>query len=250
MLYGSNGMVTWAMEGVSTSFWRNVTDQNDGGFPRSTVGAPWQVRCVRNLGINLNTVAANNNANAAYRLRPGSTRVVEMIYYDRQSIRQEKLLSMVPHDVANQIYNRCYKAFEYSENEYRVDNANLTGGSTYFDSDNDSNNSDYTWVNWINNANPCAFLGSGWRIPNQKELAILNSLGIRPGSSNRFYLSGTMSHYDMSGQSANSLSDVVDSSRSFKIMCTQGNGNNTQRLFKTNIATVSYRRVRCVRDVD
>ena len=249
MLYGSEGKVLWAMEGVSTSTWRKTGDGDNFGtggvFPRYTTGTPWEVRCVRNLGTNLTTISSTRKADPAYRTRPNATRTIEMIYYDPKSVRQEKITQMVPHDVANQDYNRCYKAFQYAQTAYNI--SACTGYNAAYLTDNGLQA-------WLKASNPCARLNdttpgsTGWRVPNQKEIAIMNTLGIKPSSGN-FYISATFSHYDTGGKSLSALSDLDDTSRTFKVMMVRDNGEGTQRTFRTEDPNAT-RQIRCVRDVD
>lgn len=232
MLYGSDGRDVWAMEGVSISSWREYHD-----------GAAWNVRCVRNLGSNLNIIDDTHDdtqkVKPAYRLRPADGDVIEMIYYDPKSVRQEKLTQMLPHDIANQDYNRVYKAFQYSvEFDYYFMNG-------YFDySDN--------WATWLRTVNPCenvqdwsgnSLSGSGWRIPNQKEISIMNTLGIRSGSG--IIPSATFSHYNRSGNALGSQSEL--NSDNFYIMCVNSDGKSTQMDYNSIKGSLKFR---CVRDVD
>ena len=244
MLYGSNGKILWAMEGISTSAWTTQNGNNDDGWPRSTLGAPWEVRCVRNLGTDLRTVSSTPKADPAYRIRPNATRTIEMIYYDPKSVRQEKITQMVPHDIANQDYNRCYKAFQYAETDYNI--SACTGYNAAYLTDNGLQA-------WLKASNPCdrlnnATTGStGWRVPNQKEIVIMSTQNIRPSSG--FYISATFSHYDTGGKGLNAISDLDDTSRTFKVMMVRSDGDGTQRTFRTDDQTLT-RRIRCVRDVD
>ena len=252
ILYGSDGKVLWAMEGVSTSTWDNgSTNQNFGPdgdeaprvFPRYTTGTPWQVRCVRNLGTNLSTVSNTRKADPAYRVRSGAIRTIEMINYESRSVRQEKITEMVPHDIANQDYNRCYKAFQYASTAYNI--SDCTGYRATYSTDNGLQA-------WLKASNPCDRLNTygetGWRVPNQKEIAIMNTLGISPADRN-FYISATFSHYDTNGKGLTALSDLDDNTRTFKVMMTRSNGEGTQRSFQSDDSYVT-RQIRCVRDVD
>lgn len=228
MLYGSDGRDIWAMEGVSTSSWHEYHD-----------GAAWNVRCVRNLGTNLNVINTVSEVQAAYRTRPTNKDVIEMLYYDANSVRQEKLVQMLPHDIANQDYNRVYKAFQYS-NEISLYYMN---GYQYLTN----------WATWLRTVNPCENIqdfngnpllsGSGWRIPNQKEITIMNTLGIKPG--NGFTPSATFSHYDFNGKSLTSQTDL--SSDKYYVMFVNADGKSTQMNYNQVQYSLNFR---CVRDVD
>lgn len=228
MLYGSDGRDVWAMEGISISSWHEYHD-----------GAAWNVRCVRNLGSNLNTIDDTEKVKPAYRLRTVGGDIIEMIYYDTKSVRQEKLTQMLPHDIANQDYNRVYKAFQYSvEFAYRF----MNGIYDYGDN----------WATWLRTVNPCenvrdwsgnSLSGSGWRIPNQKEISIMNTLDIR--SSNGIIPSATFSHYNRSGNALGSQSEL--DSDNFYIMCVNSDGKSTQMNYSSIRNSLYFR---CVRDVD
>lgn len=228
MLYGSDGRDVWAMEGISISSWHEYHD-----------GAAWNVRCVRNLGSNLNTIDDSEKVKPAYRRRTPGGDIIEMIYYDAKSVRQERLTQMLPHDIANQDYNRVYKAFQYSE-EFAY----------YFM--NGYNNYSDNWATWLRTVNPCenvrdwsgnSLSGSGWRIPNQKEISIMNTLDIR--SSNGIMPSATFSHYNRSGNALGSQSEL--DSDNFYIMCVNSDGKSTQMDYSSIRNNLYFR---CVRDVD
>lgn len=229
MLYGSDGRDVWAMEGTSISSWREYHD-----------GAAWNVRCVRNLGSNLNTIDDTEKVKPAYRRRTASSDIIEMIYYDAKSVRQEKLTQMLPHDIANQDYNRVYKAFQYSN---LIDMNYMNGSTQYY----------YDWATWLRNVNPCENIkdkngnnilqGSGWRIPNQKEITIMNTLNVRP--TKNFTISATFAHYNKNGIALTSQGDL--NSVDYKIMCTNKDGKSTQTGFDEIVKSVQFR---CVRDVD
>ena len=229
MLYGSDGRDVWAMEGISISSWREYHD-----------GAAWNVRCVRNLGSNLNTIDDTEKVKPAYRRRTAGGDIIEMIYYDSKSVRQEKLTQMLPHDIANQDYNRVYKAFQFSE---EIESYYMSGFYDYGDN----------WATWLRTVNPCENVqdwngnnilsGSGWRIPNQKEISIMNTLDIRP--SYGFIPSATFSHYNRSGNALGSQSEL--DSDNFYIMCVNSDGKSTQMNYSSIRNSLYFR---CVRDVD
>lgn len=228
LIYGSNNgngsNVLWCMEGTSTSGWKTYSE-----------GA-WNVRCVRNLGTDMSGLSSDGKVSPAYQRRSGSTDIIEMVHYDPASIRQEKITTIPPHDIANQDYNRCYKAFQYSEVQTFT---GLNGYNTYSGD----------WATWLKEGNPCANLnnttnGYGWRIPNQKEIAIMYSLGIYPYSYG-FLPSATFSHYDNNGDALNDISDLNTSD--YKIMCITSQPTATQQSYGT---ITGNPHVRCVRDVD
>lgn len=224
IIYASDGKSIWGMEGISTSFWDNPYYH----------GYPWNVRCVRLLGIDISQVLANRTLQPAY-THDAANKIVRMSYYDSKSIRMSKITMLPPHEIADQNYNRCYKAFEYSAELSRTV---LNGYDTYNSGD---------WATWMRAVNPCSNIkslsGSGWRLPNQKEIGIMLRLGIKPSA--QYLISGTFSHYDNNGKAVTSINDI--NSSDYKVMCTTIYGNGTQRLYGD---IRGYFVVRCVRDVD
>lgn len=237
LIYGSNNKnnIVWAMEGLSTS------------TNRTYVMDPWNVRCVRNLGVDMSVVTSDETVKPAYVER--SKNIIELKYYDQQSIRQEKITHMYPHHIANQDYNRCYKAFEYSD-LLTVDL--LNGYKIYGIGD---------WSYWLTAMNPCQATddnslgkyldGDGWRVPNQKEIAIMTSLGIQPtdGTTNRYFgLSATFSFYDQQGYAFGMNPDVtgnLDYTNRF-VMVPRYDFALTQQA----VGALGNANIRCVRDVD
>lgn len=237
LIYGSNNKnnIVWAMEGLSTS------------TNRTYVMDPWNVRCVRNLGVDMSVVTSDETVKPAYVER--SKNIIELKYYDQQSIRQEKITHMYPHHIANQDYNRCYKAFEFSD-LLTVDL--LNGYKTYGIGD---------WSFWLEAMNPCQVTddnslgkyldGDGWRVPNQKEIAIMTSLGIKPttNTNNRYFgISATFSFYDQQGYAFGMNPDVtgnLDYTNRF-VMVPRFDFALTQQA----VGALGNANIRCVRDVD
>ncbi len=226
IVYASNNYALWAMEGLSSSAWT-------GNFPLYTQGGPWEVRCIRNLGSNLSTVTPGEKVSAAYS-HDAAKRVVTMSYYDLNSIRTEKFSQtgtpMVLHNLANQEYNRCYYAFQYAES-----NSTQTNGT---------NMNTTTGI-----YNPCSSLNDSdpekrWRVPNQKELTIMQNLGVLSNISNvEYYISCTVSYYTTTGQGMTLNSNLTNR----KVMAAV---HNTSASNATQIPFTQSGYVRCVRDVD
>lgn len=227
LIYGSNKSTVWCMEGTSTSGW--MVHYN---------GRPWNVRCVRNLGTNMGNVVPELPVMPAFRRRSGdnnTTGIVEMIYYDGKTVRADKMARIIPHHIADQDYNRVYKAFEYSKP--------LTLGSL-----NGYNEYGSNWADWLRTVNPCSGVaglnGSGWRIPNQKEITIMMTFGITPATS--YMPSATYSFYKNNGVGNWSNSNLNDTD--YKVMCITNNRNATQQPYSA--FSGSGTTVRCVRDVE
>ena len=185
LFYTAEGRQIWAMEGTSDSQWCQW-----GG------GTPWEVRCVRNLGGDMSQINTGNVTEPAYRVRPGTTNVIDMIHYDNKSVRPEPYYSsanpMPVHHIYDQRYNRCYKSFEVADPSYDI----------YCNSIEDLNVDSYDWADFLSTHNVCASLvkktgKDGWRVPNQKELTIMSILGL--ASKYTYNYSCSVSYYDKQG---------------------------------------------------
>lgn len=188
LLYAtSDGKQIWAMEGTSISNWREYSSK-----------APWEVRCVRNLGGNQTIINEGNVTQPAFYRRTG-TNIIDLSRYDQMSIRSEAYNSsdnpMPVHNLYDQNFNRCYKAFEFADSQYDISYNDIKDDIT-------TNGGKVEWAAYLNGHNPCKGLvektkKDGWRVPNQKELTILATLGLQPG----FYVSYTctMSYFDKKG---------------------------------------------------
>lgn len=240
LFYTPEGSQVWAMEGTTSSPWRAWNGQ---------WASPWEVRCVRNLGTDLGSIAKREqNAQPAYYRREG-TNIIDLSRYDNASIRSRAFTSSdnpIPvHHIYNQDYNRCYKAFEFlpgSEDVKREDMA---------DQDQLIINNKIQWAQYLSTHNPCKHLVAktgkdGWRVPNQKELTILSSLGIYSDHKQdlNYYYSCSMSYYDQNGVGFSDTNNSFDYDSRYvmKIMTSDGTGtqgNEDDKGFG----------VRCVRDV-
>lgn len=185
LYYTAEGRQIWAMEGTSDSKWCEW-----GG------GAPWEVRCVRNLGGDMSVINTTNVTESAFKLRPGTTNIVEMVHYDSKSVRQEAYYSssspMPVHHIYDQRYNRCYKAFEVADPKYDIYCTAMEG----------LNLNSYDWADYLSRNNVCSSLvektgKDGWRVPNQKELTIMSILGL--SSTYTYNYSCSVSYFDKSG---------------------------------------------------
>lgn len=230
-VYNGSIRVLWALEGMSTSTLNQVYDWGKCGYP-------WQVRCIRNLGTDLTTISGEEKVTAAYEVDT-KTRTVEMKYYDPRSVRQVAYSgngnednNMPIHSITDP-YNMPYKKFEYYREDLTITNSypnyywNLYNLQTYI------------------NSNPCKQLDtpnkSGWRIPNQKEIAILKNYGSILTQGGVAWLSCTYSYYNLTNGIGGEYSNGNN------VFLAMLNERGTQ-LSAGNIAAFGGR-VRCVRDV-
>lgn len=243
LMYSSDDKVAWAMEGLSMSDW------DDSRSDRTRI--PWNVRCIRNLGTDLTTTVNDEKVQVAY-VHDAADKTVRMSYYDNASIRTEKISGkgngdsgMPMHPVTDKL-NKVYYAFEYSDLGGPVRNVypnNIAAGFIRSDS-----------------ANPCNSLsGEGWRLPNQKELAIMRNLGLfvnvpdKNSSSNGrdcYAVSCTYDYFTANGEGTSqgtptyTLTSGVPNHR---LMVTRNDGGT--RLPQSS-GTYYYLYYRCVRDVE
>lgn len=221
--------VLWAVEGTSTSTLAQLN-----GWSGSNKSYPWQVRCIRNLGTDLTSVSKGEKVNMAYSVDKAN-RVITMNYYDVASIRVNKFNGngtdedngQLPVHLINEYkYNSIYRAFEYAAEDIELSTKRTIG-----------NIQDYI------NSNPCKREGeTGWRMPNQKELAIMRNIGILSG--NHVWLSCTASYFNMSsGQGGKDANGSINSNN-YIMLTFHDRGTIGQA---DNLSSFSQA-VRCVRD--
>ena len=195
------------------------------------------MRCIRNLGTDLTKIESNDGVTKAYKF-DGNACTIEMTYYDPRSVRQTAYFSNGPaseegvmpiHNITSP-YNMPYKKFEYAPDDIEIPDASwqLTALNKYIES------------------NPCKIKDtatkSGWRVPNQKEIAILKNEGLHPGNS-VLWLSCTYSYF-------NTVTGVGDGYVNGENMFFGMFDSKGMMLTEPNLHWYGYKgRVRCVRDV-
>lgn len=278
LLYSSDNKVIWAMEGLSMSDY--VVTGND-----NYKNVPWQVRCIRNLGTDLTDIQNIEKITRAYQhtdyasVTDGAEGKFTMTYYDPNSVRDIKFTGkgngevttafnslqigtlyddevkltndgrtfnyMPIHSVTSNL-NMVYKAFEYgSMGSYIPIPSNQL----------------ITYI-WNPDKNPCyQKSGPGWRLPNQKELAIMRNQGLfenMPEKDNsnyfNFIMSCTYTFFDRKNNGTNHVhngftfeydnKDVLQPSH--KLIVSRKDGGTLSQE-----TTTTYRfYYRCVRDVE
>lgn len=261
LFFSSDGRVLWAMEGLSSSNWCQW------GYDSPTY--PWQVRCVRNLGLNLRvnhdgvaTISSTDRTVPAYVFKQRSTNrqeggVVSMSYYALSSKRVNKLTAngtsagqMPCHIISDRKYNSLYYNFEISRGRYEVRYTNSGSQDTlrYDIVYNENPESLDAYRNTIN-SNPCSVLGDGWRVPNMKEVAIMRNLGLLKGllryGASKFLVSATFSAFNSTGQNTGTLPD--GDALTNPVLVARHDGL-TQRKTVRDFDAPWY--IRCVKDVD
>lgn len=183
LFLSSDAQILWAMEGMSTSSYGIYAY------------APWQIRCVRNLGSDLSTVTSGLKVVPPFE-HDATNRVVRMTYYDPMSVRTITYsgngdgVNQMPVHMISEAYNMPYAAFQYAESNLSTTLASWGVANT--------------GITEKVNADICSELnseanGTGWRLPNQKELAIMYYVGLQPPSGDNFFTSCTVSYFNENG---------------------------------------------------
>ena len=218
----SDRKIVWADEGISSSKFNEK---------KQWTIAPWQVRCVRNLGTNLTSVSTGEKVKPAYDATDvdNTTKggVIKPTRYFGGALRNPTTVPLSPHKTSSP-YNRiALYGFEIAP----MGNGNTTGYSyesgrqtiTYDDAGAEPQSvsaiaGTYSAiVKAIETASPCEKLNKssgrkGWRIPNQKEIVIMMRAGVI--SSNGYC------NYTLSGNSL-SMSNVGWGGTPGMMCCTQ-----------------------------
>ena len=176
LFYGSNERILWAMEGLSLSNYSNIFSH---GYTY-----PWQIRCIRSLGINLTDVKKDDQTIPAYTKEEGTngSTIIKPKYYSTANLRPNRYTGngtgsgkMPVHRIQDTQYNSVYiNGFEV-ESEPDFD--------TYYVENISDHQKQWTEVrtkihSTDSKQNRCAGKGSGWRLPNLVELAIMHSEGL------------------------------------------------------------------------
>lgn len=239
LYYSSDGRVFWAMEGYSTGPW-NTTGT---GEPV----APWQVRCIRNLGTNLGAVNSTSQSVRAYTYTTTDTyhRVVPT-YYELTNTRTETFSgngngtgALPLHLVSQGNYNAVYQGgFEI------LSGHDLTAYDQDNDGDDNKDTPTFAELQSYINGNPCNLTdtngnpldGGRWRLPNVTELAIMQNEGEFTSHTDYFL---SCSVLDFSGANGVKISSAA-------------NGTNIMSALDDRVTRTlngHYYRVRCVRDI-
>ncbi|MBP3511060.1 MAG: hypothetical protein J6K19_03345 [Prevotella sp.] len=218
----SDKKVTWTEEGTSTSSWEAGWD----------VGA-WQIRCVRNLGVDPSTMIKDDPVSKAYKIDT-TNRTFEMTSYNREVLRAGIPGHLNTHDVASYLNQPAYR-FEYAEDDCSDKNTDDELFDGYILKERDID----TWITYVNDNSVCGKYsqeadGSDkgtWRVPNQKELVMMQQIGLFT-EEDTYWMSCTREHYDLK---------AGDGSRRFFVSLKDN--------LTVNFSNLTNRRVRCVRDI-
>lgn len=190
---------------------------------------PWNIRCIRNLGVDLNTVTENPDddpVDRAYSFDP-ETSIFTMDHYTDQVLRSPVLAPLPLHRIWDLTINSPARQFQVSRQAVAITDASYS---------NTANR-----LNAIGNNIPCYDYSEEsdssdvhtWRIPNQKELMMMlfdkNSLNSADGNAK---FSCTQESYGQADRIIGAYKEVTNLFRNG----TDGWGGNTYH-------------IRCVRDI-
>ncbi|MDE6179762.1 MAG: hypothetical protein K2G02_01265 [Phocaeicola sp.] len=257
----SGGMILWAEEGLSVEK-KWVT-----GVENSSA---WEVRCIRNLGVNLTQVVDEDPIERAY-THNSTERTFEMTHYDQASVRQQAITGtgMPLHSIIDPL-NLPYKKFQYARKD--CSSIGATTDDVYVNGEGKLFLTNYTsgfygiemntsgWKESVANNAICGqyyegreddpYTGKGcWRVPNQKELTMIRREKLLNASGGQMWnwISSSYAFLD---------ADNVDK---YVVGVYHNNGRDRDPVYYGNNAALEYygynnsphtfTHVRCVRDV-
>lgn len=187
---GSNATETHFFSAEGGTLWAEEYMSTANGNDNATY-----VRCARYLGVDQTTIPSVLPAQPAFEKINGKNKII--FHYGNESLRSKVNGTLTWHYV-NSEYNRPYKAFEYKG---QSDDIDLTKDNPF-----DKSGTQMTtklWFDNINNTNPCDKFNTngetGWRTPNQVEMAaIMNEDGA--SLSSKRYLTTTREYFINKGQ--------------------------------------------------
>lgn len=232
----SNPKVMWAIEGTTISNLKDILRWNNNN------GYPWQVRCIRNLGTNLKTLKKTTKVDMAY-VKDENENIIRMRYYDIASIRANRYVSngenplageMPIHFINDSKYNTLYKGFEYAAEDITLSGEDLR---------TIDNIQEYIM------SNPCQSKGNGWRIPNQKELAVLRNLGVFENTEKTVWISCTASLFNMQTGTRGKDENGKISPYNYIMLTKKDRGTLGEKQNLYSKEQIEFQAVRCVRDL-
>lgn len=225
--FSSNQQFLWAEEGLSITQHLVTGDDINNDSGAGDRWAPWEVRCVRNLGTYLGEIVEDDPVERVYDI-DRNARTIAMTHIDGSSIRAGVRVALPTHDV-NRRANMLSHKYQYASKTIPVKDL-LT---PYLD---EAGSQIEAWNLLLSRTNPCEDYTEtggyerGWRVPNQKELAILRQMKEVNGDNQHPYLTCTREFFGTAGRFM-----VADWEHSFALDENSGNYINGQIL--------------CVRDV-
>lgn len=222
--FTSDKAVLWAEEGLSKG---NLTT---GINPNGNLQyVPWQARCIRNLGVDHSKVLTNDPVTPAYITEyetdangNRTAKYIDMSYYDEASKRAPIAGKILPHKVSEPA-NMVAPKLEFAKTYISVNLGAPSYGKEYSD----------VWADSLTNNSPCDRYSQdgdnvGWRVPNQKELAIMRQAGRLAWGD---YMSCSRTHFDRRfvGVSGNQSQAFNTTTSSFRVWCVRDVIENASR---------------------
>lgn len=165
----------WAEEGMST-----------GGLSN-----PQHIRCMRHLGIDMNTMPANPGQ-PAFNQR-GTSNIIEF-HLAPENYRSTTATALPPHTITDD-FNRTARAFEY-----KTATADDIDVAAWFSAN--FPDEEYTIANYfkaLETKNPCDRFNTGgqrgWRVPNQTEITTMLFTGANAAQAKSYLASCTRSYF-------------------------------------------------------
>lgn len=249
-----NGIV-WSEEGTSLSKFR--------GQNNKWARAPWQVRCIRNLGTDLRSIGTDDGVVMAYDTKTDNSThggVVKATYYSGTAVRTPQIDPLPVHKTNSALNKLGTYGFEIAPRGNDFDGNNSSEEEINADWDVRWGYRDGYYVqleetsltednyikykDYVENNTQCSPLNEttgrkGWRVPNQKEITIMRRMGILDGGSN--FLTSTQEYY-----SAEAENRVFPGSNTpgyqFRVASVEAS-----RTVASYLSKINY--VRCVRDL-
>lgn len=192
----SDFKIIWTEEGMSSSSF----NQND-DYAR----APWQVRCVRNLGTDLSTaIARGNRVETAYKAETASNfgGIVRPVKYYGSSLRNPSTTPLPIHKTNDPLNRVAMYGFEIAPRGNDFETTSTTeqyiGNYANYSQQNPTPTQYNAYSDAVSN-NICSSLDqstgrTGWRVPNQKEIVIMmrtkyngNNILVESNADNSYY---------------------------------------------------------------
>lgn len=261
----SGGMILWAEEGLSVEKKWVTGDKNS---------SAWEVRCIRNLGVNLTQVVGEDPIERAY-THNRTERTFKMTHYDQASVRQQAITGtgMPLHSIIDPL-NLPYKKFQYAANDCSsigatTDDVYVNGEGKLFLTKYKYNSiyNGYTinvnssgWQESVANNAICGqyyegsednpYTGKGcWRVPNQKELTMIRREKLLKASEGQMWnwISSSYAFLDADNVDKYVVGVYHNNGRLGE---PEYYGNNAAlEYYGGNYNNPTYTHVRCVRDV-
>lgn len=228
--FTSDGAVLWAEEGLSKGVLiRGVDPSGDGSDHKYS---PWEARCIRNLGVDHSKVLTDDPVTPAYITEyetdangNRTAKYIDMSYYDDASKRAPIAGKILPHKVSEPA-NMVAPKLEFAERAIWVVMGSPAQEKTYAD----------LWADSLINNSPCDRYSQdgddvGWRVPNQKELAIMRQAGLITGGR---YLSCSRTYFDdrfvgVIGDQSQAIDNGATYMGSFNVWCVRDVIENASR---------------------